>query len=112
MPSVIPKVVTVGTSPVLLLPARDRRVQWTVIFPSTAKISGNTGNVWVGVSQAPQASAGNSAAQHQMSPGEDYGETDPNFNRQDPTSAIVSKDAIYAISDTASQTIEVIEVIA
>ena len=105
MPAFPPILVTVGTSPVQLLPPNAYRTQYLIVFPSSAKIAGNTGIIYVGVGQVPTATGGVGQFGHSMLGGETFGET-----AQYPSFA-VTKDAIYAVASIASQIVEVYEVV-
>lgn len=102
-----PTVVTVGTSVVTLLNnSANRRIQWTVTMPTTAKVAGNTGLVYLGVGVAPNPVAGDKNAQHVLAAGDTFSETslfaDPRFTGFD-----VSQGTIYAVASSSGQVVEV-----
>lgn len=100
-----PRLITVGTTPVLLLNANARRSQYTIVFPAVSKIAGNTGIVYVSVGTIPVATGGATQNGHSMLAGEQFGEVS-NFPNDK-----VSTDAIYAIASASGQVVEVYEAI-
>lgn len=95
---------TVGTSIVQLLVAKEARLQWKVIFPPSSKIAANTGLVYIGIGKNPVATAGNTDQGHIMIGGDDFGE------KVTPGYSDCSKEAIYAIASASGQIVEVYEV--
>ena len=96
--------ITVGTTPTLLLNPNPRRRYFLIQFISTSIDAGNTGIVFIGRGQEPTADPASANSGEMMTQGSALEEL-KSFDG-DPRPY---KGAIWAISDTASQELEVQE---
>ena len=96
--------ITVGTTPIILLNPNEKRRYFLIQFISTSIDAGNTGIIFIGRGQQPTASAASENSGEMMTQGSAIEELKSYDGDPRPF-----KGAIWAVSDTASQELEVQE---
>lgn len=96
--------VTVGTSPVLLANANEKRGSIGVSMPPSTAESGNTGIVYVGKGFVPSSTAGNPNTGDPLAQGSQFQDVE-----QYDGDTSVFKGQIWAVADTAGQIVIVDE---
>ena len=96
--------ITVSTTPVLLLDYNAKRRYFLIQFISTSIDAGNTGIIFVGRGQQPTANINSNNAGEMMTQGSAIEEIKSFEGDPRPF-----KGALWAVSDTASQELEVQE---